>query len=86
MKEKKVSVGDYIVYNSSIYDGYYDNGRIQVITKIKDGYIYSEFMSSDGYSNVFAVNSEYFDDCDIVDNKELLKWDNGIPMMWEDEV
>jgi hypothetical protein len=82
---KKFNVGDIIIFRNKKSMYMEEVGREQIITSI----------SGDNYHTIFLdtmVHNTFLYDCDYVSNCEYIRNDgnyilnNGIPMVWENEV
>ena len=81
-------VGDKFVFegfSGDIYGFESDIGREQVIININDDRCYSKFLDT-GLKNDFGTRSLYIRSCIFVDGDGLVEYDNGIPLLWEDDV
>lgn len=78
------NVGDIILYggNSSEFAPS-EFGRLQKIECI-DGDCYYTMFLDNGEINSFHYDSDYFNDCVFVDG--IGRYNNGVPVLWEDGV
>jgi len=82
MKSIKFKVGDIFKYIG--YGIKEDIEHYQVITYIDVDYYYSTFLG-DNRTNEFERGSPYHKECVLVeDSIDNIKFDNGIPLVWED--
>ena len=82
------NVGDKFVFegfSGDIYGFEGDIGREQVIININDDRCYSVFLDT-GVKNDFGTRSLYIMSCIFVDGDGLVEYENGIPILWEDEL
>ena len=81
-------VGDKFVFegfSGDIYGFEGDIGREQVIIDINNDRCYSKFLDT-GNENDFGTRSLYIMSCIFVDGDGLVEYENGIPILWEDDV
>lgn len=81
--DTKFKIGDIIVYRG--IEGYFDTDKVQIITDISPDYIFSMFIDT-GDRNMFHINSDYFEKCNIIYGEEVFVFDNGVPLIWEGEL
>ena len=82
------NVGDKFVFegfSGDIYGFEGDIGREQVIINITDDRCYSKFLDT-GNENDFGTRSLYIMSCIFVDGDGLVEYDNGVPLVWGDEL
>ncbi len=86
---KKFNVGDVFVFSGFIYsdkEEFQDEiGRKQTIIEITELDYISEFQDN-GIGNKFGLSSPYGGMCIIVDGDDPVEYDNGVPMLWEDDL
>lgn len=82
-----MKVGDIFVFEgfqiTGIYKFEYEIGVRQEVIEITNDRCYSVFLDT-GVKNDFGVKSLYFKHCVVLNR--LVEYENGIPMMWEDEI
>lgn len=85
----RFNVGDVFVFSGFIYSNkeeFQDEiGRKQTIIEITELDYISEFQDN-GIKNNFGLSSPYVGMCIIVGGDDPVEYDNGVPMLWEDEV
>jgi hypothetical protein len=85
----RFNVGDVFVFSGFIYSNkeeFQDEiGRKQTIIEITELDYISEFQDN-GIKNNFGLSSPYVGMCIIVDGDDPVEYDNGVPMLWEDEL
>lgn len=80
---RKLVVGDIIIYDGFTY--YDERGREQEVISIDDdGGIYTKFLDNDDAYNKFGDTCRYVRDCKFV--RAIINYDNGVPILWEDEI
>ena len=82
-----MKVGDIFVFEGfnthPIYGLEGDIGREQQVIEINGDYIHSMFIDT-GDENDFGTRSLYITHCVVVN--ELFEFENGVPMVWGDEL
>ena len=78
---EELKVGDIIIY----YGGVLEYGRKQIILKINDGNVHTIFLDNN-MENGFGLESNYRRKCKCVDEDKNYVHNNGVPMVWGDEV
>ena len=82
---KKFNVGDVIIFKDklSMFRGEVD--REQIVILIDDDNYHTIFLDS-GNPNIFGLKCNYVYKSDIIRNDGNHILNNGIPMVWENEV
>jgi hypothetical protein len=84
-----MKVGDIFVFEGfnthPIYGFEGDIGREQQVIEINDHRCYSVFLDT-GDENDFGTRSLYIMSCIFVDGDGLVEYENGVPLIWEDEL
>ena len=82
-----MKVGDIFVFEGfnthPIYGLEGDIGREQQVIEINGDRCYSVFLDT-GDENIFGTRSLYITHCVVVN--ELFEFENGVPMVWGDEL
>ncbi len=85
----KFKVGDVFVFTGFINgdkEEFQDEiGWKQTIIEITELDYISEFQDN-GIGNKFGLSSPYGGMCIIVDSDGLVEYENGVPILWEDDV
>jgi hypothetical protein len=85
----KFKVGDVFVFTGFINgdkEEFQDEiGRRQTIIDL-DSFDYISIFHDTGIENKFGLDSTYGICCIIVDSDGLVEYENGVPMIWEDDV
>jgi hypothetical protein len=79
---EELKVGDIIIYYGGVI---LDYGKKQIILNINDGYIHTIFLDNN-MENIFGLESNYRRKCKRVDGDKNYVHNNGVPMVWGDEV
>lgn len=81
----KFKVGDIIRYTDISWNKK-EVGRDQVIIGIETNRYYKTKFLDDGSMNKFESNSNYEKMSILIEDWYSYSYDNGIPLIWEDEV
>ena len=81
----KFKVGDIIRYTDISWNKM-EVGRDQVITGITTNRLYKTKFLDNGDVNGFESNSNYEKMSILVEDWYSYSYDNGIPLIWEDEI
>lgn len=78
-----IEIGNIIIYFGSGEE----YGLYQEVISVSDNYISTKFLSNDRFKvfNCFGRNSHYITKCKTYKEKEV-EYDNGVPIMWDDNV
>jgi hypothetical protein len=79
---EELKVGDIIIYYGGVI---LDYGKKQIILNINDGYIHTIFLDNN-MENSFGYDSGYYKKCKCVGENKNYVHNNGVPMVWGDEV
>ena len=60
-------------------------GRIQKVIYMDGDYIYTQYVDC-GMYNVFTTQSTYFKTCIITGSSNDILYNNGVPMVWGDDI
>ena len=78
---EEFKVGDIIIY----YGGALEYGRKQIILKIDDVNIHTIFLDNN-MENGFGLDSNYRRGCKRVDEDKNYVHNNGVPVVWGDDI
>ena len=84
---KEFKVGDVIIYKGLSH--LRETGLKQLIYEIVDDNFHTKFIEIGKYNmmgekNIFDIDSIYYTECELV--SEDSKYENGVPLIWEDVI